>query len=142
MTGAAAHATTPTAEVAAALAAQLREQLGEDLAVCTGRPATAPAGYLNGSLVLAEQLTATRYPPRRCENREDREHEQNRRYYAVVSQLLRAAADTVQGARPSRAAWEAAERFLGAAGATLDELLGDQRQPAGPRLRLITGGRP
>ena len=108
MTGAAAQATAPTAEFAAALA-QLRGQIGEDLAVCTGRPAIAPGGYLNGSLVLAEQLTATRCLPRRSENREDREHEQNRRYYAVVSQLLRAAADTVQGARPSRAAWEAAE---------------------------------
>ena len=97
MTGAAAHATTPTAEFAAALAAQLRGQIGEDLAVCAGRPAIAPGGYLNGSLVLAEQLTATRCLPRRSENREDREHEQNRRYYAVVSQLLRAAADTVQG---------------------------------------------
>ena len=142
MTGAAAHATTPTAEFAAALPEQLRGQLGEDLAVCTARPATAPGGYLNGSIVLAEQLTATRFLPRRCENREDREHEQNRRYYAVVSQLLRAAADTVQGAHPSHAAWEAAERFLVAAGATLDELLEDQRQPAGPHLRLITGGRP
>jgi hypothetical protein len=63
-------------------------------------PPSRPGGYLNGSLVLAEQLTATRCRPRRSENREDREHEQNRRYYAVVSQLLRAAADTVQGARP------------------------------------------
>ncbi len=125
MTGAAAHATIPTAELAAALAAQLRGQIGEDLAVCTGRPATAPRGYLNGSLVLAEQLTDTRRLASRCENREDREHEQNRRYHAVVSQLLRAAADTVHGARPSRAACEAAERFLVAAGATLDELLED-----------------
>ena len=42
MTGAAAQATAPTAEFAAALAAQLRGQIGEDLAVCTGRPDIAP----------------------------------------------------------------------------------------------------
>ncbi len=142
MTGAAARATTPTAEFAAALAAQLRGQIGEDLTVCAGRPATTPGGYLNGCLVLVEQLAATRCMARPCENREDREHEQNRRYHAVVGQLLRAAADTVHGARPSRAAWEAAERFLIAAGATLDELLEDQCQPVGPHLRLINGGRP
>jgi hypothetical protein len=77
---------------------QLRDQLAEVLAICANCPAAAPGGYLSRSLTVVEQLALTRCRPGWFEeNREDREHEQNRRYCAVVSQLLRASTDAVQG---------------------------------------------
>lgn len=143
MTGAATEATPPVEVAARAPAVQLRDQLAEDLAICANRPAAAPGGYLSRSLAVVAQLALTRCQPGWFEeNREDREHDQNRRYYAVVSQLLRAATDAVQGPLPSRAAWEATRRFLVAAVATLDDLLDDEPQPIGLHLRLILGGRP
>ncbi len=143
MTGAAAEATPPVELAARALAVQRRDQLAEDLAICANCPAATPGGYLSRPLAVVEQLALTRCQPGWFEeNREDREHEQNRRYYAVVSQLLRAATDAVQGPLPARAAWEATRRFLVAAVATLDDLLDDEPQPMGLHLRLILGGRP
>jgi hypothetical protein len=143
MTGAAAEATPPVELAARALAVQRRDQLAEDLAICANCPAAAPGGYLSRSLAVVEQLALTRCQPGWFEgDREDREHEQNRRDCAIVSQLLRAATDAVQGPLPSRAAWEATRRFLVAAVATLDDLLDGEPQPTGPHLRLILGGRP
>lgn len=122
---------------------QRRDQLAEDLAICANCPAAAPGGDLSRSLAVVAQLALTRCRPGWFEEyREDREHEQNLRYYAVVNQLLRAATDAVQGPLPSRAAWEATRRFLVAAVATLDDLLGDEPQPIGLHLRLMLGGRP
>ena len=142
MTGAAAEATPPV-EPAGGLAVQRRDQLAEDLAICANCPAATPGGYLSRSLGVVEQLALTRCRPGWFEeNREAREHEQNLRDYAVVSQLLRAATDAVQGPLPARAAWEATRRSLVAAVATLDDLLDDEPQPMGLHLRLILGGRP
>lgn len=143
MTGAAAEATPPVELAARALAVQRRDQLTEDLAICANRPAAAARGDLSRSLAVVQQRALTRCSPGWSEeDREDREHEQNLRSYAVVSQLLRAATDAVQGPLPARAAWEATRRFLVAAVATLDDLLDDEPQPMGLHLRLILGGRP
>jgi len=143
MTGAAAEATPPVELAARALAVQRRDQLAEDLAICANRPAAAPGGHLSRSLAVVGQLALTRCRPGWFEeNREDRKHEQNRRDYAVVGQLLRSATDAVQGPLPSRAPWEPTRQFLVAAVATLHDRIDDEPQPTGPQLRLMLGGWP
>ena len=125
------------------LAHQLHHQLQHDLAHSPFGPAPPPVGYLDASRTLLAQLEhcvasagegADRY-------REVRDQGQDRRHCAVTRRLLDAAASALDAPTPSRAAWEAARRFLTAAQATVADLLGEAQPPPNARLRVIRGGR-
>ena len=125
------------------LAHQLHHQLQHDLAHSPVGPASPPVGYLDASRTLLAQLEhsvasagegADRY-------REVRDQGQDRRHCAVTRRLLDAAASALDAPTPSRAAWEAARRFLTAAQATVADLLGEAQPPPNARLHVIRGGR-
>lgn len=122
------------------IARHLHAQLQRDLAHSPIGPARAPEGYLEHSRALLAQLDE-QLRLESGHDREDRKLGQNLRHCAIVSRLLAAAADAVEAAVPSRAAWDAARRFLAAAQCTISDLIEDMPGPAPRRLRAIAGGR-
>jgi len=139
MTGSAAHAWP--CRPASTLARDLRGQVLQDLAHSPTGPARRPARYLEDARGLLERLIVELQPLPSAQNREERDLGQDLRHCAVLGRLLQAADNAVEGAEPSRAAWDASRRFLLAAEATIGDLLTDVLEANHPHLRIIDGGR-